>query len=141
MKLPHERIIGILGLINLLPLIYLTPLKDHEQLHRADALWFGAPGLVLIALWGLAYMAAARHWALLPGMMAVFALEKALYSTHWMLWLSDSGDRMEFLLARDPLTAFFLGATAPGTASVRFTSRAWPCWPGNATTARKAEGA
>jgi hypothetical protein len=130
MKLPHERIIGILGLINLLPLIYLTPLKDHEQLHRADALWFGAPGLVLIALWGLAYMAAARHWALLPGMMAVFALEKALYSTHWMLWLSDSGDRMEFLLARDPLTAFFLGGYGAwdGLCAIYFASLAVLAW-------------
>lgn len=130
MKLPHERIIVILGLINLLPLIYLTPLKDHEQLHRADALWFGAPGLVLIALWGLAYMAAARHWALLPGMMAVFALEKALYSTHWMLWLGDSGDRMEFLLARDPLTAFFLGGYGAwdGLCAIYFASLAVLAW-------------
>lgn len=135
MKLPHERIIVVVGVINLLLLIYLTPLKDHTELHRADALWFGAPGLVLIALWGLAYIAAAPHWRVLPGLLAVFALEKAVYAVHWMLWLGDSGDRMEFLLTRDPLTAFFLGGYGAwdGLCAVYFATLAVLAWRQHST--------
>ena len=108
MNLPHTRIIIVLGLANLGPLIYLTPFKEHTELYRADPLWFSAPGLVLIALWGAAYISAAPQWTRLPALLGVFALEKAFYAAHWMLWLGDNGERLEFLWARDPMSAFFL---------------------------------
>lgn len=103
------RLIIIIGLANLVPLLWLTPLKDGSELFRADPLFFSAPGLILIGLWGLAYIASAAHWSSLGSLMGVFALEKSFYAVHWCLWVGDNGDRLEFLLYEDPLTAFFLG--------------------------------
>lgn len=105
----YTRLIIVIGLANLVPLLWLTPLKDGSELFRADPLFFSAPGLILIGLWGLAYIASAPHWQALGNLMGVFALEKSFYAVHWWLWLGDNGDRLEFLLYEDPLTAFFLG--------------------------------
>lgn len=104
------RLITLVGIVNLTLLIYLTPLKNHEELFRADPLFFGWPGIVVIALWGLAYIASARHWQQLGLLMVVFALEKAFYATHWALWLGDpdNADRMTYLWQEDLLTALFL---------------------------------
>jgi hypothetical protein len=73
---------------------------------------FGPDGCLLIVVWGLAYAAVARHWAQLPALCAVFALEKAFYTFSWVrFWQVASLDAIlhEHPGAASLLVAYGLG--------------------------------
>lgn len=45
-------------------------------------------GMLAIILWGLAYIAVARAHAAVPWLVAVFAIEKAVYVLTWVVWMN-----------------------------------------------------
>lgn len=68
---------------------------------------FGPLGWIFILLWGMAYASVARGYSAVPGVLAVFALEKLVYVLSWLYWLAVAGARLPQIWARDPLTAIF----------------------------------
>ena len=104
-----SRLIVIFGLVNLTLLGSLTPLMDGDLLAQQDALLFSWPGVVVIALWGLAYIASANQWQLLPGLMLVFAAEKFFFAGRWAWWMSHNSGELSNLMTLDPMVALFFG--------------------------------
>ncbi|MDF1822577.1 MAG: hypothetical protein P1U64_13420 [Alcanivoracaceae bacterium] len=102
-----QRTIILIGLVNLTLLGFLTPLLDGELLAAQDPLFFSWPGVLIIALWGLAYMAAAPVWQQLPGLMLVFAAEKLLFDVRWIVWMTENRDRLPALFEEDVMVALF----------------------------------
>ena len=64
-------------------------------------------------LWGLAYLAVARNYAAVPTLVLVFAIEKAIYVTTWIAWMSSWGSDLGSIWTRDPLTAIFFVIYGP----------------------------
>lgn len=102
-----QRIIILVGLVNLTLLGSLTPLMDGGLLAAQDPLFFSWSGVVIIALWGLAYIASAPHWQQLPGLMLVFAIEKLLFAGRWALWMGDNSSQLPTLFEQDVMVALF----------------------------------
>lgn len=48
-------------------------------------------GMVAIMLWGLAYIAVSGSYKAVPWLVAVFAIEKAVYGLTWLVWMNASG--------------------------------------------------
>ena len=71
---------------------------------------FGTWGLILIQVWGLAYLAGARPWPRTSPLFLVFAIEKAVYVASWALWLLQRGGDLPALFANDPMTALFFAS-------------------------------
>ncbi len=74
---------------------------------------FGSFGLICIMLWGLAYLSVAWRHAAVPTLVLVFALEKAVYSATWFIWLSKHSSDWSAIWQRDPLTATFYAIYGP----------------------------
>lgn len=71
---------------------------------------FSTFSLVCIQLWGLAYWAVAKHYAKVPLLVAVFALEKLAYTATWVVWMLDFGKNLPQLMSQSFLTANFYAA-------------------------------
>lgn len=74
---------------------------------------FGLFGLIGIILWGLAYLSVARRHAAVPLLVLVFAIEKAVYTATWCIWLSNHNNDWSTIWHRDPLTAAFYAIYGP----------------------------
>ena len=108
-----ERIIIFIGVMNLTLLGFLTPALDGELLAAQDPLFFSWSGVLIIALWGLAYIAVAPHWQVMGVMLIVFALEKALFAWRWADWMLAHGGQLGDLYRLDPMVALFYSGYGP----------------------------
>lgn len=70
-------------------------------------------GLAMIVLWGLAYMATAGHWQHARWLIAVFFIEKLIYSAHWLRWIMAHGETLGEIYATDFMTGVFYTIYGP----------------------------
>lgn len=73
---------------------------------------FSTESQMLINVWGLAYIAAAKNWKQMPELSLVFCVEKMLYVWWWYRWIKDDTNRHSALSmvtsGSDVLTGGFL---------------------------------
>ena len=62
----------------------------NAVINRADPVVMSNFGLLMIAVWGLAYLAAAQIQANLKWLGGAFAIEKLVYVLVWIDWLSEN---------------------------------------------------
>jgi hypothetical protein len=91
---------------------------------------FSTFGLICIALWGAAYIAVSKSYAAVPALVAVFAVEKAIYTASWFLWLAQHGGELPAIFARSPVTGVFYVIYGPNDLlfGVFFAVVAWRTW-------------
>jgi len=104
----ERNVIIFIGLMNLSLLGFLTPLLNGELLAATDPLFFSWSGVLLIALWGLAYIAVAPIWDKAPWLLLVFAVEKLVFDLRWVHWLTNYGEQsLAALYQQDVMVALF----------------------------------
>jgi hypothetical protein len=64
-------------------------------------------GMWIIILWGLAYLAVSRHYAAVPWVVAVFALEKAGYVVSWCWWMQQNSEVLRSVFQDSLLAGMF----------------------------------
>ena len=62
----------------------------NSAINKADPVVMSNFGLLMIAVWGLAYLGAAKIDSNIKWLAAAFALEKLIYGVVWISWLSDN---------------------------------------------------
>ncbi|WP_417348839.1 hypothetical protein [Ferrimonas sp.] len=95
------------GIINIAGVLLFSKGLTNELLWHWDPVLFTPFGLVLIMLWGGAYIAASHRHLQLPWLSLVFAAEKALYVGAWILWMREQGQQLSSIFAQDWLTGVF----------------------------------
>ncbi|PKL39065.1 MAG: hypothetical protein CVV44_09370 [Spirochaetae bacterium HGW-Spirochaetae-1] len=95
------------GCVNVAGIPVFSKLFSNQLLMTTDAGAFSIVGLGVIMLWGLAYIAVSVSYSLVPGIIAVFALEKFFYTAFWGRWLWQHGGELNAIYAQDTLTGFF----------------------------------
>ena len=93
------------GLTNILGILLFSRGFQNPLLGQAFPALFGNWGLVCIMLWGLAYLSVASSYRKVPLLIAVFALEKAVYVASWLWWLVHND--LAAVWGQDPLTGAF----------------------------------
>lgn len=93
------------GLTNILGILLFSRGLNNPLLGELFPGLFGNWGLMCIMLWGLAYLSVANNYRQVPGLVAVFALEKAVYVASWVWWLSHHD--LAVVWTQDPLTGAF----------------------------------
>jgi hypothetical protein len=61
----------------------------NVAINEADPVVMSNFGLLMIVVWGLAYIAAATITSSIQWLAAAFALEKLVYVVVWVRWLSE----------------------------------------------------
>lgn len=75
----------------------------NDAIAQADPVVMSNFGLLMIAVWGLAYLGAATAGTGIKWLAGAFAVEKLVYVVAWLLWLSNNN--LMALYSRD----FFAG--------------------------------
>lgn len=105
--LPMTRLFQAAGWTNLLGMAVFSLMFTNTHLFAQSPVVFSPFGCLLVMLWGVAYLSVARHYRELPLLVAVFAIEKALYAATWLQWLVAHGHELPALFTTSPLTALF----------------------------------
>lgn len=77
----------------------------NTAINQADPVVMSNFGLVMIAVWGLAYLGAASIDLGVQWLAGAFAIEKLVYVLVWLLWLADNS--LTDLYAKDLFAGVF----------------------------------
>lgn len=93
------------GLMNIGGVLVFSRLFTNQAVNDADPVVMSNFGLVMIIVWGLAYLAAAASRAHLKWLAGAFAVEKLVYVVAWIAW--HSGNSLSQLYATDAFAGIF----------------------------------
>jgi len=74
------------GLMNMSVLIH-SRLFTNATIPKFDPVVMSNFGLLMILIWGLAYMAIAKKYHEVKWLVGVFAIEKLIYGCVWIKWM------------------------------------------------------
>jgi hypothetical protein len=78
------------GLMNVTGALLLSRFFTNETIPAFDPVVMSNFGLLMIVIWGLAYIAVAKNYDKVKWLVAVFAVEKLIYGIAWIKWLSNN---------------------------------------------------
>jgi hypothetical protein len=93
------------GLMNIGGVLVFSRLFTNQAINDADPVVMSNFGLVMIVVWGLAYLAAAAVGSHVKWLAGVFAVEKLVYVVAWIVWLS--GNSLSQLYSTDAFAGIF----------------------------------
>ena len=77
------------ALMNIGGVLFFSRVFTNDAINQADPVVMSNFGLLMIVVWGLAYLGAAFIKADIRGLAAAFAIEKLVYVVAWGLWMSN----------------------------------------------------
>lgn len=86
------------GLINITGVLLATKGFSSNAPHVLDPIVMSQFGMMMIMVWGLAYISVAKNYAAVPWLAALFCVEKAIYSAAWICWHSKNSLEAAFEL-------------------------------------------
>ena len=101
------------GLVNVLGILLFSKFFSNTYLVLLDVSVFSKQGLLVIMLWGAAYIAIAEKVKEVPWISLVFAVEKLFYFVNWSLWMSLHMQRLSEIYSKDILTGIFFTIYGP----------------------------
>jgi hypothetical protein len=104
-----RKVFVMAGMANIMTILVATRAFTDSLISEVDPAVFSTPGLILIMIWGFAYLAVAPHWRQLPQMCLVFMLEKLVYVVMWTLWMLERRDQLQGLWEINWQIALFYG--------------------------------
>ena len=93
------------GLMNIGGVLLFSRAFTNSAINTADPVVMSNFGLLMIVVWGLAYLGAAVIGANIKWLAGAFALEKLVYVVAWVMWLSANS--LQQLYAKDVFAGMF----------------------------------
>ena len=93
------------GLMNIGGVLLFSRAFTNIAINRADPVVMSNFGLLMILVWGLAYLGAAAVTSNIKWLAGAFALEKLVYVVVWVRWLSENS--LEQLYSEDLFAGAF----------------------------------
>lgn len=93
------------GLMNIVGVLLFSRAFTNTAINEADPVVMSNFGLLMIAVWGLAYIGASAVTSSIKWLAVAFAIEKLVYVVIWIRWLSDNS--LLQLYSKDPLAGAF----------------------------------
>ena len=78
------------GLMNIGGVLVFSRAFTNVAINNADPVVMSNFGLLMIAVWGLAYLGAATITSGITWLAGAFAIEKLVYVVCWLTWLSNN---------------------------------------------------
>jgi hypothetical protein len=78
------------GLMNVVGVLLFSRAFTNRAINNADPIVMSNFGLLMIVVWGLAYLGAAAIPSSIKWLAGAFALEKLVYVVVWIRWLSEN---------------------------------------------------
>lgn len=78
------------GIMNIGGVLVFSRAFTNTAINNADPVVMSNFGLLMIAVWGLAYLGAAAITSSITWLVGAFAVEKLVYVLAWLTWLSEN---------------------------------------------------
>jgi len=78
------------GLVNIFGVLLFSRAFTNDAVNEADPVVMSNFGLLMIIVWGLAYLSVAKCYERVRWITAVFTLEKMIYTAVWVLWIANN---------------------------------------------------
>ena len=104
-KTRHKKGFIAAGLMNIGGVLVFSRAFTNSAINTADPVVMSNFGLLMIVVWGLAYLGAAFIDANIRWLASAFALEKLVYVVTWVMWLSNNS--LPQLYAKDAFAGVF----------------------------------
>ena len=78
------------GLINIGGVLLFSRAFTNDAVNEADPVVMSNFGLLMVIVWGLAYISVAQSYEKVSWLSAVFSLEKLVYTAVWVLWIFNN---------------------------------------------------
>ena len=79
----------IAGIMNMSVLVF-SRFFTNPVIPEFDPMVMSNFGLLMIVIWGLAYISIAKNYQHVKWLIAVFAIEKFIYGYTWINWISNN---------------------------------------------------
>tara|TARA_R110001606_G_scaffold370372_1_gene526750 strand:- start:461 stop:853 length:393 start_codon:yes stop_codon:yes gene_type:complete len=86
MKSNITKLFIVSGLSNIVAVLILSRFFTNETIPKYDAIVMSNFGLLMIVVWGFAYISVAKSYKKVKWLVAVFAMEKLFYGIAWINW-------------------------------------------------------
>lgn len=93
------------GVMNVGGVLLFSRAFTNDAITEADPIVMSNFGLLMIAVWGLAYMGAATASTGIKWLAGAFAIEKVVYVGAWLLW--HSNNNLMDLYSKDVFAGIF----------------------------------
>ena len=93
------------ALMNIGGVLVFSRAFTNVAINEADPVVMSNFGLVMIAVWGLAYLGASAISSNIKWLAGAFAVEKVVYVVVWIMW--HSGDSIAQLYSQDVFAGVF----------------------------------
>ncbi|WP_425638241.1 hypothetical protein ACPUEN_02435 [Algoriphagus yeomjeoni] len=93
------------GLMNIGGVLTFSRFFTNSTIAEFDPAVMSNFGLVMIVIWGLAYIAIAKDFEKVNWLVAVFAIEKLIYGFVWAKWLMNND--LAAIYAEDNMAGIF----------------------------------
>ena len=93
------------GVMNIGGVVLFSRAFTNDAIAEADPIVMSNFGLLMIVVWGLAYLGAAMAGTGIKWLAGAFAIEKFVYVVAWFLWLSNNN--LGALYAKDLFAGMF----------------------------------
>ena len=94
----------IAGMMNFSVLIF-SRLFTNKNINDFDPNVLSNFGLLMIVIWGIAYVSVAKNFQNVKWLVAVFALEKLIYGCFWTKWMLNNSVSVVF--KKDAMAGIF----------------------------------
>lgn len=93
------------GLMNIGGVLTFSRFFTNSTLAEFDPVVMSNFGLLMILVWGLAYISVAKDFAMAKWLIAVFSIEKFIYGFVWIKWLLNNN--LSAVYAQDTMAGIF----------------------------------
>lgn len=93
------------GLSNVIGVLLFSKLFTNEVITTVQPEVMSNFGLLMILVWGLAYIAVRKNFKQMTWLIAIFAIEKLIYTVVWLQWMSKY--KLSSVFEQDTLTGVF----------------------------------
>ncbi len=96
------------GLANIIGVLFFSMGFSNASLNAASPVVMSNFGLLMIIVWGLAYMAVSNSYMHVKMLVGVFAIEKLVYVVSWCIWMFHYAAYIPTWFDQSALTGIFM---------------------------------
>lgn len=102
-----KNLFYLAGIINIIGTIILSKFFSNTTLIETDPVVMSKFGLIMITVWGMAFLATANHYGKNKWIVGVFCIEKLAYVIAWGLWYFSKEYTMTSIFEKDLFAGIF----------------------------------
>lgn len=108
MKIKNHLIIKgfvLAGLMNISGVLIFSKFFNNPVISEFDNQAMSKFGLLMIIIWGLAYISVSKSYHKVKWLIGVFVVEKFIYAMHWTNWILNTS--IKDVLAKDKMAGIY----------------------------------